>query len=96
MRLSVLREYDNIIDVDQARLPSDPAQDDIKSSLECFGLVSQSEEDTFISIVSGIRGERHLVAIFGGSGHLSIANVEIEGREYLNIAQRVEEIVNTW
>ena len=39
VRLSVLREYDNIIEVDQARLPSDPAQDDIESSLECRGRV---------------------------------------------------------
>ena len=81
--IEILREEDDIFDVQQAHTPTDTGEDDINRTLEDHRHIKETERHADISVSTHMTRERCLISILFGDGHLQVSPESVNEREEL-------------
>ena len=88
------REYDDIVQVEQARLPVEAGEDAIHEAREGGRCVAKTEWDLVEFVQLATAGTKHgLCFITLSDGHLPVPALEVEGGEPSSPMESVEEVV---
>ena len=88
------REHDDIVQVEQARLPVEASEDTIHEAREGGRCVAKTEWDLVKLVQLATAGtKRGLCFITLGDGHLPVPALEVEGGEPSSPMESVEEVV---
>ena len=94
MLVHVLGEDDHVIQVYQARLPTQPRKQDIQAALKGSGRVPQTERHADVSVGAAMGDERRLILIWFVDVQLPVPAIRVQGGEDLRVAKAIDAVVH--
>ena len=94
--LGRLREDDYVVEVNQARLPSDSREDYVQRTLECCRRISKAKRHASVSVSTAMTSKCRLVSVLRSDRYLPVARIGVEGGEDHRFPEAVNALVNPW
>ena len=79
VRVHVLGEDDDVVDIDEAHAPADAGQDDVKCTLEGGRGIAEPERHAGVPVTTHVRGEGSRLDVLRGNRDLPVTPEGIQG-----------------